>query len=326
MESIVETCVCNAPGWSGVTQARTTLLPSGSNTIYLVEAIRPTGLKAIYRKFGRKDGLIADYERKIAYRLSEIGIGPRIFTETEEYRLEEYLPGRTLDRLEVRNPAIIPLICHAIHEFHGLDMTSIVPVISTSVRNVDIWRGECILSGQFHAGKEILSEEMYGKFVGLMGNLEGLCFCHMDCYGLNCILGQGNQVRLVDYEYSGYNYRGMDLASVLNGLLYDYQAPNPPYLEYHPEDRCNSKLLTQYIKAYGGDAHLWTETKLCIACDHYIWSIWALFMQGHGRPGFDYLTYADIRTKDFIHEIEEIEACGGREGVLSIAERLLLSE
>ena len=300
-----------------------TLLPSGSNKVYLVESLEPEGLtKAVCREFGAKGIVNAENERVIAKRLGDLGIGPKTYFQTEAYRVEEYFPGRPLERTEVRKPALIPLICAALHSFHALNLSTCLPVIPTALRNAQTWRDSC-LSVPDHL-RFLLSEELYARFLSLFPVSAPLFFCHQDCYCLNFLYEpESEALRLLDYEYAGYSCRGMDFASVLNGLLYDYQSPDPPYLTYHPSDRCNDELLTQYIKSYGGDAALWTEARLCLACDHYIWAIWALAMAGQGRVGFDYAAYAGVRMGDFLQEAETIERLGGPEGLQSIARTLL---
>lgn len=327
MENVIEICKRVVPGLGNMREAIVTLLPSGSNKVYLVESLVPNGLgKAIYREFGAKEIVNVQYERVIAKRLGDLGIGPKTYEQTDTYRVEEFLPGRTLERTEVRSPTLIPLICTSFHQFHSLDMSSVMPVIPTAIRNAQIWREKCVSSlpsSSIDIG-DLLSEELYARFLSLVPATASLFFCHQDCYCLNYLYTPSSEtLRLLDYEYAGYCYRGMDFASLLNGLLYDYQSPDPPYLTYHPADRCTDELLTQYISAYGGDEELWTEARLCFACDHYVWAIWSVAMAGQGRPGFDYVAYARLRMRDFQHEAESIERLGGPAGLKSLAAALL---
>jgi choline/ethanolamine kinase len=253
MEKVIEICKRVVPGLGNMREAIVTLLPSGSNKVYLVESLVPDGLgRAIYREFGAKEIVNVQYERVIAKRLGDLGIGPKTYEQTDTYRVEEFLPGRTLERTEVRSPTLIPLICASFHQFHSLDMSAVVPVIPTAIRNAQIWREKCVSNlpnCSIDIG-DLLSEELHTRFLSLVPATASLFFCHQDCYCLNYLYTPSSEtLRLLDYEYAGYCYRGMDFASLLNGLLYDYQSPDPPYLTYHPADRCTDDLLTQYISA-----------------------------------------------------------------------------
>ncbi len=35
--------------------------------------------------------------------------------------------------------------------------------------------------------------------------------------------------KLIDFEYSTYNYRGYDLGNYCNEMIFDYNEPNTPY-------------------------------------------------------------------------------------------------
>jgi choline/ethanolamine kinase len=55
-------------------------------------------------------------------------------------------------------------------------------------------------------------------------------FCHNDLQEGNILLREKDQeVVVIDFEYSAYNYRGFDLANHMCEWVYDYTCPSPPY-------------------------------------------------------------------------------------------------
>jgi choline/ethanolamine kinase len=55
-------------------------------------------------------------------------------------------------------------------------------------------------------------------------------FCHNDLNANNIFYDeQLNQIFLIDFEFSGYNLKGFDIASYLNEMEYDYNYGSTPF-------------------------------------------------------------------------------------------------
>jgi thiamine kinase-like enzyme len=64
-----------------------------------------------------------------------------------------------------------------------------------------------------------------------------MIFGHNDIRYTNIIVNEDDEsaVRLVDYEFSAPNFRGIDLANYCNEAIYLYRTPEYPFFEVHPE-------------------------------------------------------------------------------------------
>lgn len=57
-----------------------------------------------------------------------------------------------------------------------------------------------------------------------------IVFAHNDTNSTNMLFDpHSHQIYLLDYEYSGYNYRAFELGNFFNEQLWDYEVPTPPY-------------------------------------------------------------------------------------------------
>lgn len=333
MEALKARCKELLPEWRDLPDDSLSLqkLPGSSNTVYLVETSQPVSTrKIIYRIFGAAEIVDIARERQVFDRLSELGFGPRSLGCTARDRVEEYINGRPLERLELRDPHMVLLICQALRSLHEQNLGSLVDSeLNATVENAKLWRGMAlaklasleIREEEKSDIEELLEEKMLTQWLDLMPFWAPKAFLHHDCNRLNFLYVQSDdQIRLIDYEYAGYGFRGMDLGFTINELMYDYTTPTPPYWSYFPEALYDESLLTCYIQAYGGDAALWAETRMCLICGHYFWAVWSVAMAKEQREGFDYIKYAILRLNDFRREVKTVQEMGGLQEVRRRAE------
>lgn len=89
-------------------------------------------------------------------------------------------------------------------------------------------------------------------FNSLQPNPSELIFSHGDLNPLNVLI-VGNQVRLIDFEYSGYYPVGFDIAQLLSERPFDYNVDHHPYFAIVKEDAADHSLIKQFLTRYGGD-------------------------------------------------------------------------
>ena len=338
MEAEKARCKELFPEWQNLPNDSISLqcLPGASNKVYLAEtSLESPTRKIIYRIFGAADIIDIGLERQVFDRLSELGFGPHSFGCTSYDRVEEFINGRPLERLELRDPHMVKLICQALRSLHEQDMTGSVDCEKVAtVENAKTWRDMALAKlATLGIGEEeksdideLLSESMQSLWLELMPFWAPRAFLHHDCNRLNFLYVQSQDtIRLIDYEYAGYGFRGMDLGFTINELMYDYTTPTPPYWSYFPESLYDESLLTCYVKAYGGDAGLWAETRMCLVCGHYFWAVWSVAMAKAPREGFDYIKYALLRLNDFRREVRTVQEMGGLQGVRRRAETAMLT-
>lgn len=333
VENVKTRCKELFPEWSQIPEDTMTVqrLAGSSNQVYLVETSQVSPhQKVIYRVFGAAEIVDIARERQLFDRLSELGFGPHSFNSTSLDRVEEYINGRPLERLELRDPHMVQIICQALKSLHQQDVRDLVDCEQVAaVENARIWRDMAIAKlpslelteEEKRDVEELMTERMMTQWLELMPFWAPRAFLHHDCNRLNFLYVQENDtIRLIDYEYAGYGFRGMDLGFTINELMYDYTKPTPPYWSYFPESLYDEALLTSYVQAYGGDADLWAETRMCLACGHYFWAVWAVAMTKSPRQGFDYIQYALVRLNDFRREVRTLEEIGGLQEVRRRAE------
>ena len=71
----------------------------------------------IYRKY-ECDIIDLHIEKAIFKSMSDSGIGPKLFYQGNNYRIEEYIEGRQLSIWELRNPYMLELFARTIYEMH----------------------------------------------------------------------------------------------------------------------------------------------------------------------------------------------------------------
>jgi len=160
-----------------------------------------------------------------------------------------------------------------------------------------------------------------------------LVFSHNDLHALNIlVLDKTEQVKLVDYEYSCYNYRGYDIANFLNESAISYTVSDYPYYTLNLDDALSKEDLEDFVKYYlffskfagasfdekllmndeeyfqsiveeNGNPEefkqevndVMEEVKICAMLSHYYWVLWSVVMSKNPEIQFDYLHYAYSR-------------------------------
>jgi thiamine kinase-like enzyme len=83
-----------------------------------------------------------------------------------------------------------------------------------------------------------------------------LVFSHND-YRYTNILVNDRDLRIVDYEYSGFSFRGVDLATYVNEALYTYNHPEFPFFSLDAGNELKAEVVTEFLAEYsrvaGGD-------------------------------------------------------------------------
>eukprot|EP01138_Halocafeteria_seosinensis_P011579 gb/GECG01011828.1/.p1 GENE.gb/GECG01011828.1/~~gb/GECG01011828.1/.p1 ORF type:complete len:442 (+),score=44.91 gb/GECG01011828.1/:1-1326(+) len=118
-----------------------------------------------------------------------------------------------------------------------------------------------------------------------------------------------NPLRLLDYEYSGYNYRGYDFANLFSEFVIDYETTDFPGFEIYEKDFPSDDKMVLFFNRYieylrkrepattavtdrGGivdtrgqnstfsltTSSLISETKAMVPAVHLLWALWCLVM------------------------------------------------
>ena len=129
------------------------------------------------------------------------------------------------------------------------------------------------------------------------------CFCHNDLSNTNLHRDPSTgTVRLIDYEYGGYNYRGFDLVTHLShwaGGAEDGRYDDDAF----PGDRLFRDFLAAYALAADGAPsvdELVEEVRLLAPLAHCVWGLWAVCSLPAEEEGpFSHIEYAERRLAAF---------------------------
>jgi ethanolamine kinase len=132
-------------------------------------------------------------------------------------------------------------------------------------------------------------------------------FAHNDLLAGNILLNQtSGHVHLIDFEYGGSNYRGFDIANHWNEWAGGTQEHMNGVCEYHRFPSENDQL--QFCQAYLQEAEgssvgapkLVEEANAYVLVNHWYWGLWAINQAVmEGVDGFDYITYAESRARQY---------------------------
>jgi len=136
-------------------------------------------------------------------------------------------------------------------------------------------------------------------------------FCHNDSQENN-ILRTGNCLRLIDFEYSDFNYVGFDVGNFFTEATLSYTVDDPPYYAVEPSDypslEARQMFASVYLSEYFEEAVLPSNPLVMPFLDsverfavvtHLLWGFWSL-VRAQNAPtftAFDYVSYAKDRFR-----------------------------
>ena len=331
LSKALEVCKQHVASWGEVSEESCTInkLVGLSNKVYLIETEFDVSPKRIiYRVFGSDEVIDSKKTSKIFNSLSELGVAPRIYGETDSVRLEEYLEGtRHIDRDEYIQVEFARKVGNALRSFHAVDMKeSLNNSVSTPSKLADNWRklAEVNLRSCVTRQEEIAEalEFLDSKYFEMLKDIEPsnspIVFSHLDTHPLNILYKEDTEdVHIIDYDFAEYAYRAYDLGILFADLKFDYTHPVYPFYTYTPEFLPSDEIVAEYVKSYGADQEMWAEVKRCQIAADYFWGIWALAMYDEADNSvMDYLNFGVVRLKDFFSSYCLYVEMGGNEALL----------
>ncbi|TNV72765.1 hypothetical protein FGO68_gene10596 [Halteria grandinella] len=314
-----------------------------SNKTYIVSSKTKEEAKIVIRIFLSKASDF-DLESKIFKCLGGQGIGPKEIEVTPVYRVEECIDGRALTYLELRDSEIgtrlMQMICQMNYDENLKELVS----DRTSIQSRDFIEDR--QKGWFWRYKEEVQKTLEGSsqlrlrprgriiqeyFTKLMQHEDELIsdyrelfsiydpakrphdvvFSHNDFQENNVLINNTEQLKLtlIDFEYSGPNYRGYDIASFMNEQFMDYIIKEAPFFKIMPEEYCEylrdsvkaSSIFEEHIESYlrtyaslintpNPEEFIKNERAIfkdqvyrCILMSHIQWVFWCFIMMPHER-------------------------------------------
>ncbi|XP_036321474.1 choline/ethanolamine kinase [Rhagoletis pomonella] len=120
-------------------------------------------------------------------------------------------------------------------------------------------------------------------------------------------------LRIIDFEYCAYNYRGFDLANHFIEWTFDYSNPDAPFY-YHrkqnyPTKAQRKRFYAAYLRKYNENVHnseptqaelegMDAEVRLFSMFSHLFWSVWSIVMT-LATIEFGYWEYGVARIREY---------------------------
>lgn len=174
------------------------------------------------------------YECIIFTVLSERKIGPKTYGVFYSGRIEEFYPHRTLVYPELKLPQVQSAIGKRVAEFHCMRLP-LNREAQLVWENIEKFMGMITTvhfdepEKQAHLVALLNDFDFESEYIWMKDMLLSLkspiVFCHNDVHEGNLIYIDGVndfELRLIDFDYSGYNYRGFDLGNHFSEHIHEY--------------------------------------------------------------------------------------------------------
>ena len=232
-------------------------------------------------------------ESEVANICSELGIGPKILLETEGTRIEEFVKNAKPYNLT----HFLPLV-NQIKMLHSFDyMNKTEPLLFTKLKKWTEYAKQ--IAPQY--------EHFYSQVDPMINAIKGMNYtlglCHNDLHEAN-ILISGENVVLIDFEYSGYDICEFDLANFVTEYGNVYRDESYELDQTKNQDDMIKKVCFWYNKSdeYNKSDDLdklFSLISYFIRVSHYLWACWAIIKSDGSQSKFPYLQYAEDRFKLF---------------------------
>eukprot|EP01132_Coremiostelium_polycephalum_P007488 gene7488-9202_t len=255
-------------------------------------------------------------ESTIQYLLSKNGVGPRFYGTFKNGCIYGYVEGDQLQLEDLADDHILSLIGNQVSQWHSLDLQqrlsrepSLFVYMNSWMANaqslvVDYTQIGNIDLEYYRKEAEALMDFLSNQYSDTNKHIR---FCHNDLIPRNMIHNkEKDEIKFIDFEYSGYNYRGYDLGNFFcefSGLDLDYtKYPSvqvqKQFIKYYLEGMKQQESDTSKISEK--EIHdLYVEANHFTLGSHLMWGFWGVVQHFNSTIDFDYLDYAKKRFKQY---------------------------
>lgn len=259
-----------------------------TNRLYAVRGGTDSVALCVVRVYGSEEVFSSEMrvkETMIFARLAQKRLAPALLGVFANGRVEEFLTG--YNGIDVRQLGEMATLRGVASELHGLHRFQTEGERHATVwHTLQRWMNEAesarVRDGRLWEQGKTLMREMRAKAEkGLLGEV---VFCHNDLLAGNVLLraqNEGRCVRLVDFEYAGWNYRGFDVgnlfAECMGGTTDGRIRP-----DWFPDAPTRTAFCVEYLTQRRGSARrddverLMAEAMLGVALAHLYWGVWGV--------------------------------------------------
>ncbi|CAM0137763.1 unnamed protein product [Umbelopsis sp. WA50703] len=312
------------------------LLPEWNDVEY-AEIDRVSGAltkRVLLRVYGIGCDQLVDREQELAWLsiLSRLGIGALLLGTFANGRVEQYLDCHTLTRDDIRVPKTSCQIARGLYELHAIvqsypnqpnilpelwrNIFNWIPIVQSILPNLEK-RSE-------HHRSIIKCFDLPQAFADIplfkqcLDDLHSpIVFAHNDTqYGNIMRLRDGTErLVVVDFEYSGYNPRGFDIANHFCEWTADYHCNEPAKLraDCYPTLAEQKRFVNAYVEerdvVQGMTSskaqrqlevdQILHEVEAYRLASHFFWGLWGLIQANQSEIDYDFFQYATERLTSF---------------------------
>eukprot|EP00397_Hematodinium_sp_SG-2012_P022747 GEMP01023588.1.p1 GENE.GEMP01023588.1~~GEMP01023588.1.p1 ORF type:complete len:363 (+),score=56.81 GEMP01023588.1:656-1744(+) len=268
-------------------------------------------------------------ELRVFKMLSKYEIAPKLIAEGPGWRIEEWHYALPLPTRVLPNPSIYCQVASQLGRFHKLQFRPDFPPQSMIDRTPSIflwlkkwavsasqvkmptqewkWRLDAMVK-EAKWLSDYISERMMGSIVSGQG--WDIVFCHNDCQENNLLQTQYG-LRLIDFEYSHFNFQAYDIANFFNEFCIDYMYPSHPFftldLTRYPslsdQRLFASVYLSEYLKTpvrpwdHNMTDPLIEAIEIFSMASNLVWALWSVLRspQAFTFDEFDFMGHGSYR-------------------------------
>uniref|UniRef100_A0A8C5R599 Ethanolamine kinase n=1 Tax=Leptobrachium leishanense TaxID=445787 RepID=A0A8C5R599_9ANUR len=265
--------------------------------------------------------------------LAERSLGPKLYGIFPQGRLEQYIPSRRLETCELRLPDLSSEIAIKMSRFHGMSMPfNKEPkwLFGTMEKYLkQVLKIKFTMEPQARKLNTFLSYNLPKEMANLRSLLEAthspVVFCHNDCQEGNILLlnksenSEQQNLMLIDFEYSSYNYRGFDLGNHFCEWIYDYTYEKFPFFKATFSNYPTKKQQIHFLYSYMAEFQpgfenlniverskivneMLTEANRFALASHFFWGLWSIIQAKISSIEFGYMEYAAARFDSYFQQ------------------------
>ncbi|KAM4734169.1 choline/ethanolamine kinase [Anableps anableps] len=256
--------------------------------------------------------------------LAERTLGPKLYGIFPEGRLEQYLPNTRMCTEQLSNPVISAEIATKLARFHGMVMPfNKEPkwLFGTIDKYMDeVMKINFVRDTHVKKYKKLMKYDLPAELKSLRSLLAAtpspVVFCHNDVQEGNILMlehrdrSSTENLMLIDFEYSSYNYRGFDFGNHFCEWMYDYTYNEWPFYKVTPENYPTKEQQLHFIRSYLAEQHqhsksdqnqtqieedMIIEANRYALASHFFWGLWSIIQAKISKIEFGYMDYAQSR-------------------------------
>ncbi|SIO73224.1 Choline/ethanolamine kinase [Babesia microti strain RI] len=348
IDSIANVCINNIKGWNHLSKTNlnvNAITLGTSSTLFSVEVHKNVESvnvrKVFFRIYSQKAYELYDnsFESEVFEMLAKCKLGPKLIAYTYGGRIEEWIDGNVLTYDQLQDISILKSVAELISVMHRKLHTKVAPFHwdrnPSLIRYLNRWsngslRGPLINQKRVNLHRWVEEKNIYCEalknYVKTHKSLAfNLGFCHNDVHENNIMMDLKGRLRLVDFEYSGFNYVGCDIGNVIVESMIDYSSESPSKYkicyEKHMDDNIKREFVAFYISNMQEskvDAYSEVVDDFIHCVDiltlglHLYWGFWSVLRASAApmekKQPLDFIKYANERFSMYIKAKDTLES------------------